>query len=500
MPSTKYCISSPSGCYYPRGKVLGGSSAANVMIYVRGNKNDYDNWGRLGNPTWNWENALHYFKKSENCLDPSLVRAYGGRYHAAGGLLKVMRYGSKDPFRKTYLDAGRELGIKILEDTEASFIGLVKMLGNFDYQSRESGAKAFLIPAKNRKNLHIMYNARVTRLLFDQQHQAIGVEVTVGGKQLRAFVRREIILSAGAIASPQLLMLSGIGDATDLKRLGIEPVLHAPYVGKNFQDHPLLPLPCIFKKPSPYSNVPEDADDEIFDYITTKSGALTRQGFFDIAGYFNTENMSDPYPDIQVVADHLGKASPGFEVFSGYMNDVQKQLNEQTAGYEMFQFVFSLISAKSKGEVKLKSKNPLDYPIIDLNYFSDPHDIATLTRSIKFMLRFLNTKAFRQYQIEPVKIVFPGCAAFGTDAYWDCYARNIAATTFHPVGTVKMGPDSDRNALVDYRLRFKRINGLRVVDASIMPVIVSGNTNAPVYMIAEKAADFIKQDHGQRIA
>lgn len=478
---------------------MGGSSAANVMIYVRGNKRDYDNWERLGNPTWNWENALYYFKKSENCLVPSLVRAYGGKYHAAGGLLKVMDYNSKDPFRKTYLDAGKELGIKILEDSESSYIGLVKMLGNFDYQSRESGAKAFLIPAKDRKNLHIIYNAHVTRILIDEQQRAVGIDVTVAGQPLRAFASREVILSAGAIASPQLLMLSGIGDANELERLDIQPILHAPYVGKNLQDHPLLPLPCIFKKPSVYSDVPQDADTEIFDYITTKSGGLTRQGYFDIAGYFNTENISDPYPDIQVIAHHLDKTTNGVKVFNGYVPDVQNQLKEQSNGHEIFQFGLSLISAKSLGEVKLRSKNPFHYPLIYPNYFSSPHDIATYIRSIKFMLRFLTTKAFRKYQIEPIKLSFPGCDKFGTDRYWECYVRNIAATTFHPTGTVKMGPDSDRTALVDYRLRFRQIRGLRVVDASIMPVIVSGNTNAPVYMIAEKAADFIKQDHDQPI-
>lgn len=465
------------------------------MAYVRGNRNDFDTWAKLGNPTWSWHDAVKYYKKSEDCMVPKLVRYDDGKYHASGGLLRVMDYGNTDPMRNILMRAGAELGFDTLSHMDTKFIGLNRMLGTFDNEARESAGKSFLVSAKHRSNLRIIYNAHVTKIEFDSRDRATGVRFQLDGKPFEVRQKKEIILSAGAISSPQILMLSGIGNRNELKRFGIPVIRHAPNVGRNMQDHPLVPLILKIRKSISNRRAVKDDVEQLFEYITDKTGSLTRNGFFDIAGYFNVRNQTGIYPDIQAVGLH---GIEGFFKNEGYNSEITGHILRSAANAtDTFMFLVTLIRPLSRGSVELLSNDPLVYPRIKMNYFDNQQDLDTLIKGIRFMQNFTATNAFKRYHIEEMMVSIPNCGRYGSDAYWSCYIRHMVQSTFHPVGTVKMGPDTDPMAVLDYRLRYKGFQGLRVVDASIMPMITSGNTNAPTIMIGEKASDFIKEDWGR---
>lgn len=499
--SNKASKSLKRGSYWPRGKMLGGSHGNNAMIYVRGNDRDYNRWEDAGNPTWGWKNVLQYFKKSEGMQIEEVAKS--AKFHNTQGPLKLDSYHNKEPVRNVVLDGAAELGYQFLPDINAEeYIGLTSVPGTLDKFRRCTTAKAFLVPTK--KNLHVIKNAHVTKVLFNENKVVEGVEFIVQNKKLKAKTSKEVILSAGSIGTPQLLMLSGVGPKKHLKEHNIKTISDLP-VGKNLQDHTVVPFPLTYNK-SKATVVSDTAFlDNLHKYVHNQFGTAGH-GVFDINGFFNTVNATSRYPDLQTHYNYFKRGEnvllPKYlEELLGYDNDLAKSIIDANQEADVLFVLLILLNPKSAGEIRLKSSDPFDHPIIDANYFDDIEDVYTILRGVRLTHKFLATKAFIDHEMEEVKVELPNCKQyeFGSDDYYECYIRHLSTTLYHPAGTAKMGPDSDKQAVVDSRLRVRGVKGLRVSDASIMPDVVSGNTNAPTIMIGEKAADFIKEDWGLNI-
>lgn len=487
-----------NGAHWPRGKMLGGCHGTNSMIYVRGNDRDFDRWSEAGNPGWSFDEVLPYFKKTEGMQIPEIANAKGGKFHSTEGPMKIDRYHSSDPMREYLLAAGRELGYKVLPDINADeFIGLTVIQGTLDGNRRCSTAKALLVPARDRPNLHIIKHAHVTKVLIDDSRRAIGVDFIRHNVKFTARANKEVILSAGAVNTPQILMLSGVGPKDHLEQHSIETIVDLA-VGKNLQDHPYVGLPLVLKN-AEFKN--EDFMTTFLKYVKNEYGQ-PGNGLFDIVGFFNTVNATDKYPDLQTHYVHMGKESnfllPRYmRETLGFNDAVVQSVVDANQKYNYFLALSILLNPKSKGEILLRSADPFDPPLINANYFDDEEDLKTLVRGVRLSQKFMQTKSFRELGAAEIQLNIPECKSIhdkSSDQFYECIVRHIVSTLYHPTGTAKMGPNSDPTAVVDARLRVKGIRGLRVADASIMPDITSGNTNAPVIMIGEKAADLIKSD------
>ena len=450
--------------YIPRGKVLGGSSAINAMVYTRGHPWDYDHWAALGNAGWGWKDVLPYFRKSEN------NERGANEFHGVGGPLNVADLRSPNPFVKIFLEAAGQAGLPANGD----FNGACQE-GAGPYQvtqkngERCSAARAYIEPARSRANLAVITGARATRVVFEGR-RAAGVAYRRSGVDVEVRAQREVILSAGALQSPQLLMLSGVGPGATLQQFGIPVVQDVSGVGRNLQDHPDfvfayrarsselfgIALGAAWRMPWAY-----------WQYIRRRRGLLTTN--FAEAGAFAKTEPALETPDVQL---HFVIA---------LMDDHGRRLHW---GYGYSCHV-CLLRPKSVGQVGLKSADPYDAPLIDPNFFGDPTDLDGMLRGFKLTRRVMDAPAFAPYRLGEM---------FTAEARSDDEIRAIlrarADNVYHPVGTCRMGSDS--MAVVDAELRVRGLERLRVVDASIMPTLVAGNTNAPTIMIAEKAVDLIR--------
>lgn len=501
--SERACKSMPRGCFWPRGKLLGGSGAINVMVYIRGNRRDYDQWEQMGNDGWGWNDVLKYYKKSENNVNPLIAHSNGGRFHAEGGYLNVESFNTDDPLVDQVIKAATDAGYpEVLDMNAETHIGFNRMQGTIVNGTRCSPAKAFLSSVKDRSNLHIIKHAHVTQLMFNSDKTIRGVKFLIEEKvELQANVRKEIILSGGAINTPQLLLLSGIGPENDLQKMNIDTVSNLS-VGKNLQDHNVVPIyyNVHAATATPFDFKAEFAD-HLWEFLTKRTGPLSNHGLSGLTGFVNTVNSSDSFPDIQYHYFMGRKASGRTEqIISliGYEDSVVNSLLAAEKQADLMAIYVVLLNPKSRGKLKLRTANPLDKPRIDPNYLSHEEDIKSMIGGIRIQRKIMASPGMDGAEPLEVKVDIPGCATldYDTDEYWKCYIRHMVTTLYHPVGTAKMGPESDKDAVVDARLRVRGVQGLRVADASIMPAVISGNTNAPAMMIGEKAADMIKEDHG----
>lgn len=449
----------------PHGRTLGGSSAINGMVYMRGHPRDYDAWAEAGNPGWAYADVLPYFRRSEHnetFRDPT--------FHGQGGELNVATPAPLNGMVEVLFEAAQQLQIPLRDDfngAEQDGFGLRQVTQKNGY--RVTTATAFLAPVRGRRNLTIVSNAQAGRVIVDGG-RATGVEVLRTGQRVRCRARRDVILSAGAIASPLILMRSGIGPGGELQRHGIAVLRDLPGVGANLQDHVAAGVKWSSRSSKPYGislrALPSIAWG-VIEYALFRRG-LFASNIMQAGGFVRTDPSLDR-PDIQFsFMPALRNARGGLTLGHGYL------LNA------------FLLRPKSRGTVRLSGPSVSDAPVIDPQFLREPDDLAVLMRGVKLARRILNAPAFAPYGKEELS---PG-PQVTDDAALEKAIRAGAATAYHPVGTCRMG--NDPQAVVDAQLRVHGVAGLRVVDGSIMPTIVGGNTNAPIIMIGEKAADMIK--------
>ena len=449
---------------YTQAKVLGGGSTINAQIYTRGNALDYDDWRQMGCEGWSYDDVLPYFRKAED------NDTYDNRYHGKGGPLGVSKPAAPLPICEAYFKAAGELGIPTNHDMTGE-----KQDGVGYYQltqrnvRRSSASVAYLNPARSRPNLTIKTGAQILRVLVENG-KAVGVEVA-GEGIIRADV--EVIMSSGAIGSPRLLMLSGIGPADHLRGLGLPVVFDQPGVGSNLQDHVDLFVIAECTGPHTYDRYAKPHLSVLagLQYLLQKKGPVA-SSLFETGGFWYADPEARS-PDIQF---HLGLGS-GIEAGVAAMENGGVTLNS------------AYLRPRSRGTVRLASSDPLAAPLIDPNYWADPYDREMSIRGLKLAQEIMRQDALKPY-VKAERL--PGPEVRTEQDYFD-YACRHAKTDHHPAGTCRMG--ADPAAVVDPQLRFNGIERLRVVDASIMPTLVSSNTNAPTIMIAEKAADMIRAAH-----
>ncbi len=456
--------------YQPRGKALGGSSAINAMLYVRGHKSDYDGWADLGCNGWSWDDVLPYFRKSEN------NERGEDAFHGAAGPLQVSEQKSPRPITRAFVEAGTQMKHRAVADFNAGDnegIGLYQVTQFHDPAQngeRCSAAAAYLFPAMGRPNLTVITNAQATKILF-QGKRATGVTYRQGKTDKQVLAGKEVILCGGTFNSPQLLQLSGVGRPADITSHGIAMVHELPGVGQNLQDH--LDVTLAYKT--------KDTDSfgigiagtiglikHILNWRKTGTGMMATP-FAEGAAFLKTDPTLDR-PDVQL---HFVIAL------------VEEHARKLHLGYG-FSCHVCAVYPHSRGAVTLQSRDPMAAPAIDPKFLSDPRDLATAIKGARLTRDILQAPALAKYRH---KELF-GIRDNMTDADWEAHIRAHADTIYHPVGTCKMGVDD--MAVVDPQLRVRGLKGLRVVDASIMPKLIGGNTNAPTIMIAEKAADMIR--------
>jgi len=452
--------------YQPRGRGLGGSSAINAMVYIRGHKWDYDNWADLGCDGWSYDDVLPYFKRAEG------NERGGNAFHGSDGPLNVMDQHYANPGSHAFVDAASELQLPRNDDFNGE-----KQEGFGLYQvtqkagERWSAARAYVEPAKSRPNFTVLTNA-LTEKIIVEDGRAVGVQIRQGKKSRRITAKGSVILSAGAFNSPQILMLSGIGPADHLAEHGIETVLDRAAVGNDLQDH----IDCVLSRRTPSKEFLGDSMagnlrmvKAIIEHRFKRTGVMTT--CIAEGGGFWKSSPDLPAPDIQ------------YHFIPGLLEDHGR---EKVKGHG-FSCHACVLRPESRGTVRLGSNDAGDAPVIDPDFLSDERDLVTLRAGMRQMYRIFGAPSLAQYGGEDL-LKFD----IDDDDALDGIIRSKADTVYHPVGTCRMGSDTD--AVVDPQLRVNGVAGLYVADASIMPRLISGNTNAPSIMIGEKCADFVRAD------
>lgn len=453
--------------FSPRGRVLGGSSSINFGVYMRGNARDFDRWRDAGNPGWGYADVLPYFKRAEDNRD------IHDEWHGQGGPLTVTSAPTLHPLVQPYLDAAQEAGLPLNPDFNgARQFGCGLLQRTIRDGSRCSAAEAYLRPALSRPNLTVLTHAYVTALKLKGKHSIGGVEFIRDGQVHQAHAGIEVVLSGGAFNSPHLLMLSGIGPAKALEQVGVKVVHDLPGVGKNLQDHLGCRIGYEINQPLSFSALPGPAKQAAMEeYARSRTGPMAGN-HLEAGAYATSTAGEESWPALQLfflsfLPAPYPEAGPSAVHGMGAMGYVNRP--------------------RSAGQVTLASSDPLDRPVIDPNYLGDPDDMRVLMAGVRWNLKILSRRALEPYR---ARAAFPDSLEHDDDALQTFIRRN-ASTIWHVSGTCKMGTDS--TAVVDPALRLRGLEGLRVADASVMPHVVGANTNAAVIMIAEKAADMIRE-------
>lgn len=489
-------------CLMSRGMTLGGSSSINAMIYLRGTEEDFRWWETNGCPGWGYGQVLPYFMKSEDFVDAG---RFDPEIHAADGPLTVSPLETFDPAYGVVAEALRSLGVTATEDFARETIGY----GNFDSSTRDgrrcSTLKAFLLPASDRPNLYVAKNTLVTRVMI-ADGTAVGVEfVTASAAEYKSvYCSREVVLSAGPVKSPQILMLSGIGPRGHLQSLGVPVVQNSP-VGFNLQDHMSFPgLVFTDRKYRSKEAIVKESWQLLEKELSLYPRNVATLGVSKLMTFIKS-NARTESPDLQIIqfrvpynaTNAFPNGKNAFSNMFGYGKQVTTVYDQLNSLSDILVFVPIMLKLSSTGRVMLRSNDRLDRPRIFADFLTNEEEIETLLDGIDFVVKLSKTRAMTDAGFVLEELKLPDCSdhAWGTRPYWLCAIRNIAAPFYHCVGTCKMGSANDPTTVVDPLLRVKGVRGLRVIDSSVMPRIVSVNTNAATIMIAEKGSDIVKNHH-----
>ncbi|XP_065201439.1 glucose dehydrogenase [FAD, quinone]-like [Planococcus citri] len=484
-------------CPWPRGKGMGGSSILNYMIYTRGHRQDYDDYAAAGNHGWGYDDVLPYFLKSENNSIPEYENS---TYHSHNGYLHVERPRHKTILVDAFLEGGKELGYETIDYTEPTQHGFSRIQATTRKGRRCSASKAYLKSVKFRRNLHVSIQSRVTKILIDPQTKnAYGVEFVKKRRKRVVFARKEVILSAGSLNSPQLLMLSGIGPKEHLKELNI-PVIQDLRVGENLNEHYTTVGLSFLINQTGAALLEKRLTLKVFaDWLNNGRNLLTIPGGVEGIGYTRTKyaTESGQRPDMEFIfasaslaSDH-GDIRRSFGVSDCYFDQILRHYQNK----DTWTILPMLLHPRTRGKILLRDKNPWHAPKFFYNYFEDEHDLKVMVEGVKEIIKLSETNAFQRIgtKLNPARL--PQCSqhAYKSDEYWGCFIRYFTGTLHHQCGTCKMGPSTDKSAVVDPELRVYGINNLRVVDSSIFPKVPGAHLYAPTLMVGEKASDMIRK-------
>ncbi|XP_052772587.1 4-pyridoxate dehydrogenase-like [Mya arenaria] len=473
--------------YWPRGRVLGGSSTINLLQYTRGSSLDYDLWEKMGCTGWSYKDVLPYFKKSEKILVPELMNSDA---HGTQGPMGVSD-GRVSDLMDYYLKAGQEMGYNIVDYNSGKEEGFARYQQHIENGVRSSTANTFLPMASDRPNLHISIQSHVTEIRI-KNNKATGVYFLKGNRKHYVSAKKEVIISGGTMNSAQLLMLSGIGPKEHLQEHGI-PVRADLPVGNNLQDHMRLQLFTSINKPL---GITADMKTGLWNKLKYRLFGNDAIGktMAEVTAFLHSDpsQRGKTYTDVQ------------FNFFSSYQkNNVENyndtlfpQLFSKTPGKYGFTTIVIMNHLNSTGTIRLRTSDPFDAPVIEPKYFSSPSDVSDFVAAVRLWEKFIQTPSMTSLgaNADQVKIKVCDKHDFRSDEYWACVVRHFALTVYHPCCTCRMGNPADKTTVVDPRLRVKGIKNLRVADASVLPMETSGNLNAPTIMVAEKASDMILED------
>ncbi|XP_055621946.1 glucose dehydrogenase [FAD, quinone]-like [Toxorhynchites rutilus septentrionalis] len=488
-------------CAWHQGRGLGGSTIINDMVFTRGNRRDFDTWNATGNPGWSYEEVLPYFIK----LEKTYIRGLENNgIRGNNGYLSVEDAAYRSPLVDALVQSAQLVGLPYIDYNGPEQYGVSYAQFTMKSGRRMSAGVAFLQPIRERKNLHILTKAWVTKILFSKNTNiAKGVLYTREKKNYTVRAKREVIVSAGTFGSAKLLMLSGVGPRNHLRELGIKVIKHLP-VGETLYDHPaaLGPIFIASKLNDEFRNSENVINfNNILKYLN--GGGPLSSPYAEGLAFFKTPvslNRDPAWPDVellQLIVNPGDDPTPVSRIFFRMNNEIMQNYFEPLRNRRAFMYLPIGLNSTTKGSLRLKSTNPYDHPVFKYQYFEDQRDLEALVHAIKAAIEITQQKPFRDLGVEIYNANVPGCQhfQFNTDDYWRCHISTLTYVGYHFVGTSKMGPVTDPTAVVNHRLQVHGMRKLRVVDVGIIPSAPSGHTSAFAYMIGEKAADMIKQDY-----